>query len=39
MRPKVVELEQATAPLTTSYLAYSDHRRLWRDELVAETRC
>jgi len=33
----VVELEQAAEALTTLDLACSDHRRLWRDELVAET--
>jgi hypothetical protein len=40
MRPRglaVVEREQAAASLTTLHLACSDHRRLWRDELVAQT--
>jgi len=32
-----VELEQAAEALTTLDLACSDHCRLWRDELVAET--
>jgi len=33
----VVELEQAAESLTTLHLACSDHRRLWRDALVAQT--
>ena len=33
----VVELEQTAEPLTTFGLARSDHHRLGRDELVAET--
>jgi hypothetical protein len=33
----VVELEQASEPLATLHLACSDHGRLRRDELVAET--
>src|SRR5213594_1202375 len=32
----VVELEQAAESLTTLHLACSDHRRLWRDALVAQ---
>src|SRR4030095_7941930 len=33
----IVELEQAAESLTTLHPACSDHRRLWRDELVAQT--
>src|SRR4030095_7821412 len=36
-RVAVVELEQAAEPLTTLQPACSDHRCLWRDELVAQT--
>jgi len=32
----VAELEQAAESLTTLHLACFDHRRLWRDEFVAE---